>query len=298
MGLSPRVASLVPSGTDIVVDMGLVRHLAGRSHACDHPAVQGLPVLTSPRPMPRAGSPAGPRDPEEALGRPLYEIDVPRLAALQPDLVIARAGRSALHEQEAAAVLAGSAQLVLLSGTSIAGLHEDLAAVGAAMGVKDRAAKQIAAIDGAHSRLRRQVARLEHPRVIALEGGDPLVVAGHWIAELVGIAGGRHALTGRDDPPRPCSWDEIADADPDVLIYVPFERRVEHAAADARALLGRADLAALRAVREGRFWAADAARLFSRLTPAVVTAAPVLASILHPGRFPPVGRRRALPIVG
>lgn len=287
MRLSPRVVSLVPSGTDIVVDMGLGRHVVGLSHACDHPAVHGLPVVTAP--WSGDGGPSLP-------GRLGYRVDGALLASLEPDVVVAREGMPTPEGGRPAEVAPSGAELVLLSGTSMAGLADDLAGVSAAMGVKERADKQVAAVSSAHTRLHRQVARLERPRVVALEWGEPPVVAGHWVAELVGIAGGDHVLAGPDDPPRRTSWEEVADADPDVVVFVPFERRIEAAATEAHALLEDATVAGLRAVTEGRLWAADAARLFSRLTPAVVTAAPVLAAIFHPGRYPPVGRRRAVPV--
>lgn len=289
MRLSPRVVSLVPSGTDIVVDMGLGRHLVGLSHACDHPAVRGLPVVTAPWAGDAPGQASLP-------GRRGYRLDAELVASLEPDVVLARTGALDPAGAWPGAAVPPGAELVLLAGTSMAGLADDLVAVSAAMGVKERADKQVAAVDAAHTRLRRQVARLDHPRVVALEWADPPVVAGHWVAELVGIAGGEHLLTGPSDPPRRSSWEEVAEGDPDVVVFLPYEQRIEAAAAQARALLDRPDVAGLRAVADGRLWAADAARLFSRLTPAVVTAAPVLAAIFHPGRYPPVGRRRAVPI--
>lgn len=294
----PRVVSLAPSGTDIVAAMGLGRALVGVSHACDHPVARGLPVVTS-SPLAEAELSAGEIDARVrsavAGGEALYRTDADLLASLAPDVVLGQelCDVCAPTGSDAAEALPAGADLVLLSGGSLAGLEDDLAAVGAALGVDDRAEQQIAAVRSAHEHVSERVAGLDRPSVLTLEWGDPPFLGGHWVPELVEVAGGRNVLSQAGQPSRRSSWEEIAAADPDTVVFMPCGYGIEQAAAEARELGARADVAGLRAVRSGRFWATDAARLFSRLTPAVVTAAPVLASLLHPGGFPPVGPRRA-----
>lgn len=299
----PRVVSLVPSGTDIVAAMGLGAALVGVSHACDHAVADGLPVVTS---SPLAGARRAAAEVDRrvraavAAGEALYATDTELLASLAPDVVLGQdvCDVCAPTGDDAAAALPAGADLVLLSGTSLAGLEGDLAAVGAALGAEERAEQQVAAVRSAHEHVRARVAGLDRPRVLTLEWGDPPFLGGHWVPELVEIAGGVPVLSDAGEPSRTSSWEEIAAADPDAIVFLPCGYGVAQAAEEARELAARPDVGALRAVRSGRFWAADAARLFSRLTPAVVTAAPVLASLLHPGRFPPVGPRRAMPISG
>lgn len=297
----PRVVSLVPSGTDIVAAMGLGAAMVGVSHTCDHPVARGLPVVTS-SPLADTPMPAGEIDRRVraavADGEPLYTTDTELLASLAPDVVLGQdvCDVCAPTGSDAAAAVPVGADLVLLSGLSLSGLEDDLAAVGAALGAEDRAEQQVAAIRSAHEHVRTRVAGLDRPRVLALEWGDPPFLGGHWVPELVEIAGGVHVLSDAGEPSRASSWEEIAAADPDVVVFLPCGYGITQAAEEARHLAARADVGSLRAVRAGRFWAVDASRLFSRLTPAVVTAAPVLASLLHPGHFPPVGPRRAMPI--
>lgn len=294
----PRVVSLVPSGTDIVAAMGLGGALVGVSHTCDHPVARGLPVVTSSS-LADADLSAGEIDARVraavAGGEALYHTDADLLASLAPDVVLGQdvCDVCAPTGADVAAVVPADADLVLLSGASLAGLEADLAAVGAALGVEARAEQQIAAVRSAHDHVRERVAGQDRPSVLTLEWGDPPFLGGHWVPELVEIAGGRHVVSQAGQPSRRSSWEEIAATDPEVIVFLPCGYGVEQAAAEAQELSTRADVAELRAVRSGRFWATDAARLFSRLTPAVVTAAPVLASLLHPGRFPPVGPRRA-----
>lgn len=297
----PRVVSLVPSGTDIVAAMGLGAALVGVSHCCDHAVAVGLPVVTS---SPLARAPMAPGEVDRRVraavtaGESLYATDTELLASLAPDVVLGQdvCDVCAPTGDDAAAALPAGADLVLLSGASLAGLDRDLAAVGAALGAEGRAEQQMAAIRSAHEHVRARVAGLDRPRVLALEWGDPPFLGGHWVPELVEVAGGVHVLSDAGEPSRPSSWEEVAAADPDVIVFMPCGYGIEQAAEEARGLAARTDVGGLRAVRSGRFWATDASRLFSRLTPAVVTAAPILASLLHPGRFPPVGPRRAMPI--
>lgn len=295
----PRIASLVPSGTDLVAALGLGRHLVGVSHECDHVVAQGLPTLTA------STLPAGPCSAGEvdrlvgeasAAGRPLYETDTEALAALEPDVVLAQdiCDVCAVPSSQAAAAVPDGAELVTLRATSLEGLAKDLRNVGAAVGAPERAEQQVRAIADAHARVAARVAYERRPKVLALEWGDPPFLGGHWIPELVAIAGGQHVLAGPEDPSRPSSWEEVAEADPDVILYMPCGYGVKEATVESRELLARPEVAGLRAVREQQWWATDATSLFSRCTPAVVTAVPILAAILHPEAFPPVPPRRAV----
>jgi iron complex transport system substrate-binding protein len=299
----PRVASLVPSGTDIVAAIGLGRHLVGVSHECDHAVARDLPVLTSTT-LPEG--PASARDIDRQVadavadGRPLYRVDTDALHELEPDVVLAQdvCDVCAVAGPLAAAAVPPGAQLVTLGATSLAALADDLRRVGAVLDASARAEQQVRAITDAHARVAARVAGERRPRVLTLEWGDPPYVGGHWIPELVALAGGRHVLADTGAPSRPASWEEIAEADPDVVVFMPCGYRIRAAVEESRGLLERPEVAGLSAVRAGRWWATDAATLFSRCTPVVVTAVPILAAILHGDLFPKVPRRRAVQVSG
>ncbi|MDP8977986.1 MAG: cobalamin-binding protein, partial [Actinomycetota bacterium] len=140
----------------------------------------------------------------------------------------------------------------------------------------------------------RRLTGAPRPRALALEWGDPPFVGGHWVPELVEVAGGENVLSGPGEPSRRATWDEVAAADPDVVVFMPCGYRLDAAVAEARELLERPAPAELRALRRGGFWATDAGALFSRCTPVVAAAAAVLAAVVHPERFPRVSARRAV----
>lgn len=297
----PRIASLVPAGTDIVAALGMGPHLVGVSHECDHPVARGLPVLTSSA-LPTDGAAAAEidRQTDEAVttGTPLFHTDTKALAALEPDVVLTQdvCDVCAVPGSQAAASVPPETALVTLRATSLAGLADDLRTVGSSIGVPDRAEQQVRAIADAHARVAARVAGERRPRVVAVEWGDPPYLGGHWIPELVAVAGGRHVISGPDDPSRRTTWEEIAQADPEVVLFMPCGYPIGRVVEESRALLAQPAVARLRAVRDGRWWATDATTLFSRCTPAVVTAAPILGAILHPHLFPRVPPRRARPM--
>lgn len=302
-----RIASLIPSGTDIVAALGLGDRLVGVSHECDHPVAAGLPTLTASR-IAAGGRPGSPppaeidRQVTDAVraGDSLYVADRERLAELRPDVVLSQdvCDVCAVAGRQAAEGLPPGAELVMLRATSLAGLSADLRRVGAAVGEPERAEKAVGAIQGTVGRVGERVAGAEPPRVLALEWSDPPFLGGHWVPELVALAGGTHVLSGPGAPSRRASWSQIAAADPDVVVAMPCGYGLEAALAETTALAATPPAADLRAVAEGRCWATDATRLFSRCTPNVVTALTVLAAILHPDRFPPVGRRHAVRLAG
>lgn len=300
-----RIASLIPSGTDLAAALGLGDQLVGVSHECDHLVAIGKPVLTSSViPPPTEDGPSLPPAEIDRLvvdavldGQSLYRTDRALLSSLAPDVVLSQdvCDVCAVNAETAACDLPAGARLVMLTATSIDGLYADLARVGDATGTRDRAEAVIAATRERLAAVARSVAGRRRRRVLALEWGDPPFLGGHWVPELVAVAGGEHALSGAGAPSRRATWEEIAAADPDVVVFMPCGYSLHQAALEAKTLLERPEVAGLRAVREAGLWAVAASELFSRCTPAVAEAAEVLAAIVHGERERvPAGRARLI----
>lgn len=253
-----RIASLVPSGTDIVAALGLADRLVGVSHECDHPCAEGLPVLTRSRvpSAPEQGAAAVDAAVSAAMaeGGPLYLTDRELLAELAPDLVISQdiCDVCAVRGRDAHEALPAGAALVTLRATSVAGLAADLRRVGVAAGVDGAAAAEtwleaMAEIDEAGA----------PRRVLTLEWSDPPFVGGHWVPELVERAGGRNVLAEVGAPSRRVTPEAVAAARADVVLFLPCGYDLAAAAREAEAL----------PAGEAPLWACDANRLFSRCTP-------------------------------
>jgi len=321
-----RIVSLLPAATEIVAALGILDRLVGRSHECDEPPqVAALPALTAPLIDPAAPS----REIHEQVGRAsnagggdaappaLYTLDDARLAGLAPDLVLTQAacGVCAIStaDVQAAVQRAGAGpRIVSLAPTTLEGVFADILAVGAATTTLGRAREVVARLrarcDSVRCRTRQMMPRTSGtalapspgatpvarggPRVALVEWLDPPMAAGNWGPELVALAGGTDVLGRAGAHSHWISWDDVAAADPDVVLLVPcgfvLDRVVEEAASPAV----RPQLDRLRAARDGRLWAVDGHHLFNRPGPRLVDSLEVLAEILHPGAFSFAATRR------
>lgn len=288
---SPRIACLVPAATDLAADLGL--DVVGVSHECDHPIARGLPVLTRSRIAAMHPHGPGPAEIDQqvsaavAAGEPLYVVDRAALARLAPDIVLSQAICDVCAARADRCDLPPDTRLIELAATSLSGLADDVRAVAAAAGVPERGEACLADIAAHHAAL---VRPRDRPRTLALEWGHPPFLGGHWVPEMVALAGGEHLLSRTGQPSRRADWAEIAAADPDLVVFIPCGYDLAAAAAEAEALCRHSPLGQLRCVRDGRLWAVDAVRLFSRCTPQSVTrGAAVLAALLR-GDAPPIGQ--------
>ena len=285
-----RVASLLPSATEMVHFCGAGETLVGVTHECDYPpGVEGLPHLTSSKIDQNMTS----AEIDAAIGRHLtdsgsiYALDAELLEELDPDLIFTQglcevcAVSTNLVEQAASGL---EARIFSLNPTSLREVLEDTVRVGEALGCGEEARTKVAALEERLVRVEVTVARLPRPRVGCIEWLDPPFSAGHWVPEMVRIAGGEEVLAGPGEPSRRLSWEEVFEAAPEVLVLMPCgfgaRRTVEEA---SRVLPGVSGWNDLPAVNDGRVWAVDANSYFSRPAPRLVQGVEILACILHPG---------------
>ncbi len=287
--MSPRVASLLPAATEIACAIGAGADLVGVSHACDFPPeVRGLPVLT------RAGIGAG-ADAREIdarvreiaeSGADLYAVDARRLREAAPDVVLAQdlCEVCAVSPDGARAALAEAgleARLVLLSADSLEGVGRDAIEVGQALDRPGPARALVRALEARLAAVRARTERLPPVRVVALEWLDPPFAAGHWVPQMIRLAGGVEALGVEGERSRRVTWRDVERAAPEALCLVPCGFDLEQARAAwraARAALSAAGspLARLPAL------ALDAGALVSRPGPRLGRGVEVLAALLHP----------------
>jgi iron complex transport system substrate-binding protein len=275
-----RIASLIPSGTDIACALGLGNSLVGISHCCDNPQTAHLPVLT--RSIIDSTLPPSQIDDDVsaavASGESLYQTNRQLLRDLKPDVVLTQTicDVCAVNANTAARDLPPGANLINLSATSIEGLWEDLWNVATATGTFPEEL-----IDGLQKRLRKvqaAVAAQPRPRVLVLEWSDPAFLGGHWVPEMVEIAGGVHVLSGAGEASRRASWEEIVASQPEIVILAPCGYDLQQTLEQGEGLL----TGPLKNLGAREIWATNATALFSRCTPATVRGIEVLAGILHP----------------
>lgn len=291
----PRIASLLPSGTEIVCALGFRDALVGRSHECDFPAgLEALPVLTHSAFHSTGKSAAIDRDIRALVedGLSIYRVDAERLRALAPDLIVTQdqckvcavsldTVEAALREWTGAAP-----QVVSLVPAGLDTVWDDFARLAAALDAEDAGAALIAGLKARIEGIAARAAELDtKPRVACIEWIEPLMAAGNWIPELVALAGGEDVF---GVPGAHAPWiapEALAEADPDVIVAMPCGFAIERTAEELAALEAQPFWPRLKAVREGRVFLVDTNHYFSRPGPRLVDTLEILAEILHPGVF-------------
>ncbi len=282
-----RIASLVPSATEALFELGVGDQVVAVTHECDHPAeARLLPRLTRSVLPPGLQPGAVDARVRELTGRgeALYELDEPRLASLAPDLIVTQAlcAVCAVSYDDVRAVagrLASRPDVISLDPKRLDEVLDDLVRLADGCGERDRGLELRDRLVARLERLRRAVQGRSRPRVVALEWLDPPYAAGHWVPDMIEAAGGASAIgeAGRDS--RAVSWDELAAAKPDVTVVMPCGLHVDEAAEQALRYGDRID-----ELGAGRAIAVDAAGSFSRPGPRLVDGAELLGHLLHPDR--------------
>jgi iron complex transport system substrate-binding protein len=280
-----RIASLVPSATEMLFALGLGESVVAVTHECDYPTeARSIPHLTRTVLPPDIA--AGEIDATvKAIvgeGRALYELDEERLAELGPDLIVTQSvcdvcAVSYEDVLEVAARLPSEPRVVQQDPSTLAEVLEDVVRLGEATGMRGEARELRAELEGRLAIVRAAVAGSSSPRVIALEWLQPPYVGGHWVPEMISIAGGED-IAGPPGLKSPeVSWGELSGLEPDVVVAMPCGWGVEQARAQALEHWGRIAELGARTV-----FAVDAAATFSRPGPRLVDGVEVLGHLLHP----------------
>lgn len=280
-----RIASLVPSATEALFALGLGDSVVAVTHECDHPAAVGrLPRLTSSvieEGLPPAEIDARVRE-VTARGESLYGLDEVRLTEVEPDLIVTQAlcavcAVSLDDVRAVAARLPSSPAVISLDPETLDQVLDDLVRIGDATGDTARSERLRDELAARLDRIGEAVAGAPRPRVAALEWLDPAYAGGHWVPEMVALAGGEDVLGAPGRKSRVVDWDEIAAAAPEVVAVMPCGLYADEAAAQARAHADR-----LRPLGAELVVAVDAASSFSRPGPRLVDGVELLAHLLHP----------------
>jgi len=291
-----RIVSLLPAATEIVAALGAVGRLVGVSHDCDFPPeVRSLPRVTRSRIDTALPSGAIDRAVAEAkrTGVPSVEVDVDLVAHLRPDVLIGQSVCEvcAIGEADLArlvSTLIPVPWVVTLHAHTLNGVLEDIAKVGEALELRDEAEELLAGLRyrlrrvGARGRMSGTTAGAQHaapllkPRVLVLEWLDPPYVAGHWVPELVELAGGKDVAGAAGEPSRRRSWADLTALQPDLVLVALCGFDVARARVELDAV--RAELTRTLLGRRVEF--VDGGAYTSRPGPRLVDAAEILSRLM------------------
>ena len=293
---SARIVSLLASGTELVCALGAGDRLVGRSHECDHPPwVTRLPAVSRPT-FDITGSS---RDIDERVrtrlhaGQPLYEVNEAAIAALAPDVLITQthcevcavSPADLAHGATSAQLL--RKQVVALRTGSLKAILDGFFAVARVLDLLPACESLVIDIHRRLDALAEATRPLSRPSVVCLEWIDPVFAMGNWGPELVDLAGGTNLLGTPGLHSTGIPWDDVREADPDVLVVAPCGFGLGRAIAEMHLFAQRPGWRDLRAVRGDRVFVADGNLYFNRSGPSVFETPQILAEILHPNHFAP-----------
>jgi iron complex transport system substrate-binding protein len=281
----PRIVSFLPAGTEILYALGGGQDLLARSHECDFPAeVQSLPVVSRPA-LRLEGLSQEQIDKAVAerlhSGASLYEVDEVLLRELAPDVIITQdlcqvCAPSGNELTRTIRDLPKKPEVVWLSPQTLSDIEENIRAVGAASGRMDQAEELIQSNRDRIDAVRSAVADEPIRRVAFLEWIDPFFSAGHWVPEMIELAGGFDPNGRKGADSVRMSWDDVRAANPEIVIVSPCGFRLEQAVELSKTL---------ESIPNAKVFAVDANAYFARPGPRVAEAVELLAHLFHPERF-------------
>jgi iron complex transport system substrate-binding protein len=272
-----RICSLLPSATEIVAELGLVDSLIGISEECDWPPeVRGLPVVSASRvDTSRSTSFEIDEAVRDAVGdgRQLYAIDRELLETLEPDLILTQnlCAVCAVSADNLSELCATDAEVVALDAHTLAEIEGRILSLADLLGASARGRTVVAEMEAKIAAVRRGVAGAPMRSVFVAEWLDPPYAAGHWIPEMVAIAGGRDVLGQAGAPSYPTSWETVQQTRPELVVVAPCGFDHERAASEARL-----PPLACRAV------AVDSNAYYARPAPRLADGIAQLAFLIHP----------------
>ena len=291
----PHVVTLLASATEIVCALGYEDALVARSHECDFPAsITRLPACTESKIDTRKTS----RDIDDQVksiveqGLSVYRVDGDLLKQLQPDVIVTQTqcevcAASPKDLERAVRNWTNAEPLIVsLEPNALADVWTDIQNVADSLGAPDRGERLVAELQTRMDAIEAQAGQFNHrPSVACIEWIDPLMAAGNWMPELVGMAGGENVFGEAGQHSPWLTWEALCHADPDVILILPCGYDITESRRNMAALAGRSEWSDLSAVSTGRVYIADGNQYFNRPGPRLAESLEILAELLHPNLF-------------
>jgi iron complex transport system substrate-binding protein len=291
-----HIVSLLPAATEIAGALGLMQQVVGVSHECDFPEeVNALPRVTRCL-VHNAGLSS--RKVNQWVRRALHEygtiytIDETLLRKLRPNVILTQklcdvcaVGYGTVARL--AQTLPGPPEIVNLEPSSLSDIFDDIHRVADACGVTKRARKVVARLAMRVEAVRERATNVrDRPRCFLMEWVDPPFCSGHWIPDLVEIAGGYDSLGRKHQPSAEIKWQAVLDARPEIIVLALCGYNVDRARRDYELLRKFPGFDSLPAAQNDRIYVVDANAYFARPGPRIVDSLEILAAMIHPQRFP------------
>ena len=298
-----RICSLIPGATEVIAALGLENQLVGVTHECDFPpSVRRVPIMIEPF-VERDPATSASIDQQVkelmAAGSPLYRLNEEAFRQAQPDLILAQDlchVCSVTPDQltRAMQLLPHRPDMLTLSPMNVDDMIRDIERIAHAVSAPEKGKRLAADLRHRLDEVRRRTAMRSRPRVVCLEWLDPLYVAGHWVPDMIDLAGGQDVLGSQDRPSHETTWRDVERAQPDIVIVMPCGYSIDRTITELMRV-GPTRKAWQQAIESWPdIYIVDAGSYFSRPGPRLVDGVELLAAILLPSHDRQIDHTKAI----
>ena len=291
-----RIVSLLPAATEICYALGLGEDLVGVSPECDHPPAARTKLIVSRSLLRYEGKSSGETsrmvgERLESAGA-LYQVDPRALRSADPDLILTQGlcevcAPTLGDVEDVVRHLPRSPEIVSLDPHRLADVLDNIEQIGRTCDIEERAMNVVDRLRRRMEHIARKAAHADkRPKTVCLEWLDPLFIGGHWVPEMIALAGGIDVLGRPGEKSRRISSDEVVAAEPEVAVLMPCGFDLERTRSEAPTVTGSSWWSELPATQGHRVWLVDGSSYFNRPGPRLVDGLEILAHVVQPAMFP------------
>lgn len=288
-----KLVSFLPSATEILYELGVSDDVLAVTHECNYP----VEAKSKPRVIHSSFDPQKMSSQEidkkvvelVSSGQDIYILDEQVLKKANPDLIVAQGicevcSPYTREIDKAVSILGGRPQVLVLDPKNLDDILQNIITVGEKVDRLDKAQDFVLKLQKRISHIK-DTSKISRPKVLCIEWLDPLFSAGHWVPQMVDIAGGINGISSTGEKSRKMQIDEITQFDPDIIILMPCGFDVSRTILEYEKLSEDRKWKKIKAVNRGEVYAVNANEYFSKPGPRTVTGLEILAKIIHPDTF-------------
>ena len=288
-----KLVSFLPSATEILYELGVGDDVLAVTHECNYP----VEAKAKPRVIHSSFDPQKMSSHEidkkvielVSSGQDIYILDEQVLKKANPDLIVAQGicevcSPYTREIDKAVTLLGGRPQVLVLDPKNLDDILQNIITVGEKVGRQDKAQDFVLQLQKRISHIK-DTSKILRPKVLCIEWLDPLFSAGHWVPQMVDIAGGINGISSTGEKSRKMQIDEIIQFDPDIIVLMPCGFDVSRTILEYEKLSEDKQWKKIKAVNRGEVYAVNANEYFSKPGPRTVTGLEILAKIIHPDTF-------------
>ena len=289
-----RIVSFFPSATELLYELGVGEKIFGVTHECLYPEnAKSKPRVINSVFDPKSMSSREIDDKIVELIRArkdIYILDETNLKNANPDLIISQdtcevCSAYTGHVTKALNILDKKPEIFPLNPHDVSGIFDSIENVARKLGREEKGREIILSLQARIDFIKRNYFE-SRPRVLALEWLDPFFTSGHWIPEMIEIAGGKNEISFKREQSRRLKFNEIEQCDPDIIVLMPCGFDTDRTILEyKKTLQNDPEWNKLGVVQKNKVFAVDANSYFSKPSLRTITGIEILAKIIHPDIF-------------